>query len=444
MSQQQAQQPQQGDPVVEALRGEVANLRGLLESQAQQLQAAIGELAAQRQQGLAAAAATVAAATAAPAPAPAQASGGGHLLKSMRLPTSLKGRDDWERFAFQAESYLAVVDTRYPAELEVARKCKVPLQMAAMTEEVRTLSVRLFGMLGSWTQDSATAVKLARGVKGQNGFELWRLLWQEHNPENESKNLTWRRTLLMPKFPPKESDFSLALQEWEADVDSGPLRLRVWRRARPSRRRSAGSAGDREPQRSPAAPHHARGESFDLCRGEGSGGELLASQNTPSAGYAASSRRDPNAMDIGRIGDRDGKEGKGKGDKGKKGDKDHRKGKGDHDNKGKGKGDKKGNQQGGRDGKERCPICWKTGHTVKECWFNAKGKGKGNKGQVAQVADDAATTLSTTSLALRPVRAFGSTERTEPGSLSQPRTRSLGQSETVSCFRSLSKPRAVT
>ncbi|CAE7197770.1 unnamed protein product [Symbiodinium sp. CCMP2592] len=104
-------------------------------------------------------------------------------------------------------------------------------------------------------------------------------------------------------------------------------------------------------------------------------------------------------MDIGRIGNRNGKEGKGK-DKGKgKGDQDHKKGKGDHNNKGKGKGDKKGNQQGGRDGKERCPICWKTGHTVKECWFNAKGKGKGNKGQVAQVADDAATTLSTASLA---------------------------------------------
>ncbi|CAE6959415.1 RE2 [Symbiodinium sp. CCMP2592] len=170
--------------------------------------AAIGELSAQRQQGLAAAAATAAVATAAP------------------------GRDDWERFAFQAETYLAVV-------------------------EVRTRSVRLFGMLGSWTQDSATAVKL------------------EHNPENESKNLTWRRTLLMPKFPPKESDFSLALQEWEADVDRYASEYGA---GRPSRRRSAGSAGDREPQRSSATPRYARGESFDLRRGEGSSGELLASQ----------------------------------------------------------------------------------------------------------------------------------------------------------------------
>ncbi|CAE6971006.1 RE2 [Symbiodinium sp. CCMP2592] len=395
MSQQPAYPPPQGDPVVEALRGEVATLRGLLESQAQQLQAAIGELAAQRQQtqGLAAAAAP-----AAPAPAPAQASGGGHLLKSMRLPAAFKGRDDWERFAFQAESYLAVVDTRYPAELEVARKCKVPLQMTAMTEEVRTMSVRLFGMLGSWTQDSATAVKLARGVKGQNGFELWRLLWQEHNPENESKNLTWRRTLLMPKFPPKESDFSLALQEWEADVDRYASEYGAGRALADEDLRAVLVTESPNALRQHLAMHAASLRTYAEVR------EVVVSYLqakrvwTPSAGYAASSRRDPNAMDIGRIGDH-GKEGKGKGDqKGKKGDKDHKKGKGDHDNKGK-KGDKKGNQQGGRDGKERCPICWKTGHTVKECWFNAKGKGKGNKGQVAQVADDAATTLSTASLA---------------------------------------------
>ncbi|CAE7394224.1 RE2 [Symbiodinium sp. CCMP2592] len=326
------------------------------------------------------------------------ASGGGHLLKSMRLPTSLKGRDDWERFAFQAETYLAVVDTRYPAELEIARKRKVPLQMAAMTEEVRTLSVRLFGMLGSWTQDSATAVKLAHGVKGQNGFELWRLLRQEHNPENESKNLTWRRTLLMPKFPPKESDFSLALQEWEADVDRYASEYGAGRALADEDLRAVLVTESPNALRQHLAMHAASLSTYAEVR------EVVVSYLqakrvwTPSAGYAASSRRDPNAMDIGRIGDRDGKEGKGKGDKGKKGDKDHKKGKGDHDHKGK-KGDKKGNQQGGRDGKERCPICWKTGHTVKECWFNAKGKGKGNKSQVAQVADDAATTLSTASLA---------------------------------------------
>ena len=298
------------------------------------------------------------AAMAAPAHAQ-QASGGRHLLKSMRLPAAFKGRDDWERFAFQAESYLAVVDTRHPLELEVARKTKTPLQMADMTEDVRTMSVRLFGMLGSWTQDSATAVKLARGVKGQNGFELWRLLWVEHTPENESKALSWRRALLTPRFPPREQEFSLALQEWEADIDRYASEYGEGRAIADEDMRAVVLVTESPSAlRQHLAMHASTLSTYAEVR------EVVVSYLqakrvwTPSAGYAASSRKDPNAMDIGKVGD--GKGGKGKADKGKgKGDRDHKGGKGDHKEKEK-KGNQKGGQHSTKDAKERGPICWRS------------------------------------------------------------------------------------
>ena len=151
-----SQPPQQAqDPVVEALRAEVAALRGLLEAQASQLQATIGELSCSsysRNGGT----------------RPCTASERwGPLAQKHAAARRLQGQGRLGAVAFQAESCLAVVDTRYPLELEVARKTKTPLQMADMTEDVRTMSVRLFGVLGSWTQDSVTAVKLARGVKGK-------------------------------------------------------------------------------------------------------------------------------------------------------------------------------------------------------------------------------------------------------------------------------------
>ena len=62
-------------------------------------------------------------------------------------------------------------------------------------------------------------MKIARGIREQNGFEFWRLLYREFAPDNHSKSLIWRRSLLSPKFPSKETEFSAALQEWEADVD---------------------------------------------------------------------------------------------------------------------------------------------------------------------------------------------------------------------------------
>ena len=76
-----------------------------------------------------------------------------------------------------------------------------------------------FGVITSWTQDAPSAVKIAQGIQRQNGFELWRLLWREYHPEQTNKSLIWRRTLLAPKFPTREADFSAAFQEWENDVD---------------------------------------------------------------------------------------------------------------------------------------------------------------------------------------------------------------------------------
>ena len=76
-------------------------------------------------------------------------------------------------------------------------------------------------------------------------------------------------------------------------------------------------------------------------------------------------------MDIGKIGDKENSKGKGKGkDKGGKGKKGHKL---------KGKGDGSQHGEKGKDykEKEKCPICWRTGHKVQDCWFNSKGKGKG-------------------------------------------------------------------
>ena len=77
----------------------------------------------------------------------------------------------------------------------------------------------MFAMLNSWTQELAVASKMACGIRDQNCFEFWRLLWREMAPDNHSKRLIWRRSLLSPKFPAEETGYSAAPQEWEADLD---------------------------------------------------------------------------------------------------------------------------------------------------------------------------------------------------------------------------------
>jgi hypothetical protein len=67
-------------------------------------------------------------------------------------------------------------------------------------------------------KDFPVCTTLAKSVTDFNGYELWRKLHAEFEPEVAGKSLRWRRELLHPAFPPKEADFAVALLDWESDV----------------------------------------------------------------------------------------------------------------------------------------------------------------------------------------------------------------------------------
>ena len=112
----------------------------------------------------------------------------------------LAGKKDWEKFVFQTETFLVLIDPDYPDRMDAARRSTEPLDPEDMTDEARRMSIRLFGMHTSWAQESPAAARLARGVQHQNGFELWRLLLREFHPESHSKALSWRRTVPPPQI----------------------------------------------------------------------------------------------------------------------------------------------------------------------------------------------------------------------------------------------------
>ncbi|OLQ12116.1 hypothetical protein AK812_SmicGene3934 [Symbiodinium microadriaticum] len=301
-------------------------------------------------------------------------------------------QDDWERFVWQLETYAALVDSSFPGHLEEARRESDEAEEAVESEEYRQLSVKLFGMLVSLVSECAPALKIARGIRRQDGFLLWRQLWREFHPEQANRGLIWRRALLSPKFPSKESEFSAALQEWESDLAKYEAEFGVEKAISDEDKRALLMV------ESPGAlKQHLAMTAGKLTKYEDVRGLVVSYLQakrvwTPSGAYAQPAGRrhhDPDAMDIGRVGDAKGKDPKGKG-----------KGKGKED-RGKGGKDRKGKEGKGKETqkekeKEKCPICWRTGHTVKECWCNSKGKGKGaqQKGGVHAVSDDTASQLS--------------------------------------------------
>ncbi|CAE7501560.1 PARP6, partial [Symbiodinium sp. KB8] len=189
--------------------------------------------------------------------------------------------DDWERFVWQLETYAALVDSSFPGHLEEARRESDEADEAVESEECRQLSVKLFSML-EWESDLAK-YEAEFGVEKAISDEDKRALLMVESPGALKQHLA----MTAGKLTKYEDVRGLVVSYLQAK--------RVW---------------------------------------------------TPSGAYAQPAGRrhhDPDAMDIGKVGDAKGKDPK--------------------------------------------------GHTVKECWYNSKGKGKGaqQKGGVHAVSDDTAS-----------------------------------------------------
>ena len=147
------------------------------------------------------------------------------LTKTLKQPVQLNDKStvkegsNYSEFRFQAENYLTAIHLEFGDDLKAAAESAVPLGMTENPESWRTRSVNLYAMLSQWTAANREVRIMANTLRREkNGYELWRLLREKFEPQVLSKGLVWRRTILNPAFPDKESQFQGALMDWEAEV----------------------------------------------------------------------------------------------------------------------------------------------------------------------------------------------------------------------------------
>ena len=85
------------------------------------------------------------------------------VLKAVKQPQSLK--DHWEKFVFQVETYLALLDSGYPEALEDARKATTFRDHVDISDSSVT-----HGTLLDWRQDMPVALKIAMASGGVKRF----------------------------------------------------------------------------------------------------------------------------------------------------------------------------------------------------------------------------------------------------------------------------------
>ena len=142
------------------------------------------------------------------------------LTKLGKSPKQFEGTaESWESFKFNFTTYIGTVDPRLPELLDDAARRPDPIDMStALTQTDRNKAIEFYAVLNGYLKEKTNAHNILRSQKDRNGFEVWRLISAEFEPQGFNKHLDWLSVLQNPTFPKKEVEFQAAMQDWEAEV----------------------------------------------------------------------------------------------------------------------------------------------------------------------------------------------------------------------------------
>lgn len=138
--------------------------------------------------------------------------------KILTKPRTFSGVETaWSDWKFAMKTYLVVLDNEYEDELEqVEGKTEEVIENLSMTDTV-SRSRTLFAILVSCTEGKA--LRIVRGVQNRSGYEGWRRLTVEYQPNTRSRSLAMMQSILRPQFTGSELSFLEELQCWEMQVE---------------------------------------------------------------------------------------------------------------------------------------------------------------------------------------------------------------------------------
>eukprot|EP00971_Amphidinium_carterae_P348034 6490285-Amphidinium_carterae.1 len=142
----------------------------------------------------------------------------GDLVKALPKPSKLEKSTQWFQWRFEFENYMSCMNPNFHDELDLAvqssQACVVPADPG-----IQSRSYQLFAMLASLTAERPA--EIVRSLReSRNGYEAWRLLVLEYEPQLAAS----KYTLLYELLEAKELDgldpehYQSAIMRWEEKI----------------------------------------------------------------------------------------------------------------------------------------------------------------------------------------------------------------------------------
>ena len=93
----------------------------------------------------------------------------------------------WQDWKFSFESFIGVSDSALLREMRDAGNQQYVISMNALPPDQRNRSEKLYSMLSTLMKNRA--LRLARGVTEQNGYEAWRVIMKDLQPSTRQRSL---------------------------------------------------------------------------------------------------------------------------------------------------------------------------------------------------------------------------------------------------------------
>ena len=293
--------------------------------------------------------------------------------KLLGRPPKFEDIGNWKQWRFQVLAYFGALEPELCEELQLAETATTSIDFGDLTQARQARSRVVFYVLSQLLHKAPLQVLMS--ISENNGYEAWRVLKRDYEPDSGSRHVAMLSNILRPTFDGSLVEFWEKLRRWINDVETY----------------EASSGEDLADNMKvalviQAAPREIREKlqlqdftSFNNLRGR------IEHYIHTTRVWANNSASDPTPMDIGAVGQLS--RSKYKGDKGS-----GKQPKGGKPQDG-GKGGKGGKPQKPPPFEGYCNGCGKWGHKKSERWSEstknpkgkADGKGKGGRRQVGHV-----------------------------------------------------------